>query len=283
MKRALTIVLAILLVFSLAACGGDTKPAGNEPPGSGKAEPEQAGQDEQQEQTGAPVKAGDQNGIISVNYNAYNDAKYEFDDYVLEQSYEHEIVSASLTMATVTELKILEYLLPLEFMGESVKSLGKYDADFELVMFQTAFGDDTEVTHNEDTGYVVKFSDAKGSTIEVKAVYHTDADSLRLEGYKDGDLALVFEYIEIAGGYAAQYHYQTVTGYDKATPIEGLCTYRIIFEGSDGSCARFDNVASQPESILGSVPDAGSFIEGATHWFTITDGSFTGNLGGKAF
>ena len=82
------------------------------------------------------------------------------------------------------------------------------------------------------------------------------------------------------GGYAAIL-LETIIGYDRGTAIEGLCTYRTIFDGDNGSCARFDNVKRPRPS--GSVPDAESFIEGATHWFTIKDGSFTGNLGGEKF
>jgi hypothetical protein len=63
----------------------------------------------------------------------------------------------------------------------------------------------------------------------------------------------------------------------------GLCTYKLIFKGNNGSWARYDNVASEPESILGRTPDAGSFIDGAAHWFTVSDGKFTGNLNGNAF
>jgi hypothetical protein len=70
---------------------------------------------------------------------------------------------------------------------------------------------------------------------------------------------------------------------DKFDAVYGLCTYRLIFAGTNGTCARFDNVSSEPDSILGSIPDPQSFIGGATHWFTIANGEFTGKLNGKDF
>lgn len=291
MKRVLMALMLILLVFSLTGCGGT---AGNEPPQSGQVdagaaeESGAAGQTGQPEQTQQPPQAeepaqADGEGIICDNYRAFFDAKGEFNDYVLEQSEGHEIVSVNLPLATVFELHIFDYLLPLEFMGESIKTLGKYDPDFELVMFQQVCADDVEVFYDEDTGYELKYTDTQGSKVEIKAKYDGDADSLRLEAYKDGVPVLMFEFIKTAGGYAAQYHFETVVRYEMATPIVGLCTYRTIFEESNGSCARFDNVTSEPESIFGKAPDAAAFIEGATHWFSVTNGNFTGNLGGETF
>ncbi len=53
--------------------------------------------------------------------------------------------------------------------------------------------------------------------------------------------------------------------------------------GDNGSCARFDNVKTEPAPIFDNALDAESFIEGVTHRFTIKVGSFTGNLGGEKF
>ncbi len=283
MKRLLTVVLVLLLVFSLAACGGNTETEGKAPSSVGQAESEETGQKEQPIQTEASGEVSDGNGIICINYNDYVNAKDEFYDYVLEQSYDHEVVSVFQSLATVSELNILNYLLPLQFMGESMKSLGKYDAEVELLMFQNLWGDDVEVIYNQDTGYALKGTDTDGSAIEVKAMYDGDADSLRLEGYKDDALALVFEYTRMEGGYAAQYHFKTTISNDKGKPIEGLCTYRTIFEGSNGSSARFDNVNSEPDSIFGNAPDPDTFIEGATHWLTVDNGKFSGRLNKNEF
>ncbi len=293
MKRVLMALMLIFLVFSLIGCGGNNGTAGSEPSQSGQVDAGaaeesgadgQTGQPEQMQQPPQAEEPAQANGkgIICDNYGAFFDAKGEFNDYVLEQSEGHEIVSVSLPLATVFELHILEYLLPLEFMGQSIKTLGKYDPDFEMIMFQQ-WADDVEVFYDEDTGYELKYTDTQGSKVEIKAEYDGDADSLRLEAYKDGVPVLMFEYVKSPGGYAAQYNFETVVRYEMVTPIDGLCTYKIIFEESNGSCARFDNVTSEPESIFGKAPDAAAFIEGATHWFSVTNGSFTGNLGGDTF
>jgi hypothetical protein len=278
--------LVVLLIFSLSACGGNSKSAGNEPSGAEQVEKEPTKPKEskgQTEQAEPPVQAAGQKGIICVGYKAYSDARSKFDKYVLDQSYDHEVVSAALGLAMPDELKIFNYLLTLEFMGESIKSLGKFDANMETIMFQTGWADDAELAYDQDTSYTVKGTDSGGTAMEIRVVYDGDSDCLRLEGYKDGTLDCVFEYISTKGGYAAQYYFETITGYDKFTALEGFCTHRTIFDGTNGSCARFDNVDTEPASIFGSAPDAGSFIDGATHWFTITDGSFTGNLNGEAF
>jgi predicted small lipoprotein YifL len=282
MKRLTAGMLAFLLVLSLAACGGGSEPTDSVPPENGETAPEQAQQPEQAGQAEEPAQANG-GSVICDGYQAFFDAKGEFVDSVIDHGRNHEIVDVSHTLATINELRIFNYLLPLLYMGESVKTMGKFDENLETIMMQTGWADDAKIEYSEGAGYVVKGTGTDGSAMEVRAIYDSDADSVRLEAYADGALELMFEYVKAPGGYAAQYHYIDIIGFDKATPIEGLCTYRIVFNGSNGSCARFDNVEAQPESIFATIPDAAPFIEGATHWFTITDGSFTGSLGGEAF
>lgn len=281
MKRLSAVVLVLLLVFSLGACGSNKNTPGNEAAKTGKTEAEPPRPIKIAE---LPDRPGDTKNIICVSYEAYSDAEDKFSKYVLAESEDHELVSVKFSTVEPTDLKNLHYLLPLRFMGESIKSLGKYDAGFEMIMFKTGWGDDVEVTYNQDTGYVVAHTDDSGSAIQVRAMYDGDTDSLRVEAYKDGVLDLLFEYIRTAGGYAAQYHYEKIAGYEKNsfTPIVGFCTYRLMFERSNGSYARFDLVDAEPDSIFGLVPDEDCFIDGATHWLTITDGKFTGNIGGEA-
>ena len=273
MKRLLIFALVIILIFSVSGCGGNSQPADSFSSDTDQSE---------SEQTESSEKTGDGNGIISVQYKAYTDARAVFEDYVLDQSYDHEIVSVKFTIATASDLKNFTYLLPLMFMGESTKSVGKFDGNMEKTMLEGGWADSVELEYNEDTGYLITGT-LDGSNLEIKTVYDEPTDSLRLEAYKDGALDLVFEYIKTRGGYAAQYYYKTITGFDKNTPIEGLCTFRTIFEGTDGSWARFDNVTSEPTSIYTHAPEGKAFIEGATHWFTIEDGSFTGSLDGEVF
>ena len=282
MKKLISGMLVFLLVLSLAACGGGSGPAESAPPENGEKVPEQAQQPQPTEQ---PAQAGG-GGVICDGYNAFFDAKDEFIDYIVDQSEDHEIVAVKHNLATMNEINVFDHLLPLLYMEQSINSMGKFDENFETTMMQTGWADDAKVEYSESAGYVeyvVKGTDKNGKALEARAKYDSDADSVRLESYVDGALELLFEYVKLPGGYAAQYHFVDVLSMDNFTPVEGLCTRRVIFSGSNGSCARFDNVEAQPESIFGSIPDEESFIEGATHWYTVTDGSFTGNLGGEAF
>ncbi|MCC7571510.1 hypothetical protein KO465_09375 [Candidatus Micrarchaeota archaeon] len=278
MKRLFALTLVFIMFLALAGCGGKSDTAQNKPDDSGQTEPQQTVTD----QTSAPEKASDGEGIICVSYEAYDSAWHAFSDYIVEQSGDHEIVAVHQSTAMPLELKNLNYLLPLSFLGQSQQSLGKFDAAMEAGMLEV-WADDVSLTYDEMGGYLLKGTDTGGSALEIKTRYDGQADSLRLEGYQDGNLDMVFEYSKTPDGYAAQYYYETIIGNDKFTPIYGLCTYRIIITGSNGSCARFDNVSSEPASIFGHVPDEKTFIEGAAHWFTITNGEFAGKLGGKEF
>ena len=272
-------MLVFLLVLSLAACGGGSGPAESAPPENGEKVPEQAQQPQPTEQ---PAQAGG-GGVICDGYNAFFDAKDEFIDYIVDQSEDHEMVSVKHNLATMNEIKVFDHLLPLLYMGSSVETMGEFDENIETIMMQTGWADDAKIEYSGGAEYVVKGTGSDGSALEARAKYDSDADSVRLESYVDGVLELLFEYVKLPGGYAAQYHFVDVLSFDQYTPVEGLCTRRVIFSGRNGSCARFDNVEAQPESIFGTIPDAASFVEGATHWYTVTDGSFTGDLGGEAF
>lgn len=63
-----------------------------------------------------------------------------------------------------------------------------------------------------------------------------------------------------------------------------MCQFRLHWEIRWGLVSnRFDGVNVEPETLLGGVPWEEDFISGATHWFTIANGEFTGKLNGKAF
>lgn len=279
MKKLFALILVLIMLLSLAACGGKSETAQDKPADSEQAKPQQTAS----EPAPAPENTAEGKGIVCVSYEAYDAAWGDFNKHITGQSGDHEIVSVHQSTAMPLELRNLNYLLPLSFLGQSQVSLGKFDAAMETNMLQVGWADDVVLTYDEKEGYLLKGTDTKGSKLEIKVRYDDKADSLRLEGYKDDVLDMVFEYSKTPDGYAAQYHYETVVGNDKLTPIYGLCTYRLLFAGTNGSCARFDNVSSEPDSIFGSIPDKQSFIEGAAHWFTVTGGEFTGNLGGKEF
>lgn len=279
MKKNLVLTLVFIMLLSLAACNGKNETAQDKQGDSGQTESQQTAS----EQTSVPENAGDGKGIVCVGYEAYDDAWSDFNKHINGQSDDHEIVSVHQSAAMPLELENLNYLLPLSFLGQSQVSQGKFDAAMETGMLDAGWADDVVLTYDEKAEYLLKGTDTQGSSLEIKVRYDAEADSLRLEGYKDGALDRIFEYSKTPDGYAAQYHYETVVDMVKFDAVYGLCTYRLIFAGTNGSCARFDNVSSEPDSIFGSIPDEQSFIEGATHWFTITDGEFAGKLGGKEF
>ena len=279
LKKLFALTLVLIMLLSLAACDGKSETAQDKPGDSRQAESQQTAS----EQTSVPENTGDEKGIVCVSYEAYNDAWGDFNKHINGQSDDHEIVSVHQSTAMPLELKNLSYLLPLSVLGQSQVSQGKFDAAMETGMLDAGWADDVVLTYDEEAGYLLKGTDTQGSSLEIKVRYDAKTDSLRLEGYKDGALDMVFEYSKTPDGYAAQYHYEAVVDMVKFDAVYGLCTYRLIFAGTNGSCARFDNVSSEPDSIFGSIPDKQSFIDGATRWFTITDGEFTGKLGGKEF
>jgi len=278
LKKLFAMTLVFIILLSLAACGGKSETTQGKPGDSGQAKSQQT----TSEQRSMPENTGEK-GIVCVSYEAYDDAWGDFNKHITAQSGDHEIVSVHQSTAMPLELKKLNYLLPLSFLGQSQVSQGKFDVAMETGMLDAGWADDVVLTYDEKAGYLLKGTDTQGSSLEIKVRYDDKADSLRLEGYKDGALDMVFEYSKTPDGYAAQYYYEAVVDMVKFDAVYGLCTYRLIFAGTNGSCARFDNVSSEPDSIFGSIPDKQSFIEGATHWFTITDGEFTGKLDGKEF
>ena len=279
MKKLFALTLILIMLLSLAGCGGKSETAQDKAVDSEQVKSQQT----VSEQAPAPENASDGQGIVCVSYEAYDDAWGDFNKHINQQSDDHEIVSVHQSMAMPLELKNLNYLLPLSFLGQSQVSMGKFDAAMETGMLDAGWADDVVLTYDEREGYLLKGTDTQGSKLEIKVRYDAKTDSLRLEGYKDGALDMVFEYSKTPDGYAAQYHYEAVVDMVNFDAVYGLCTYRLIFAGTNGTCARFDNVSSEPDSILGSIPDTQSFIEGATHWFTIANGEFTGKLNGKAF
>ncbi len=220
---------------------------------------------------------------ISGGYNAYEKARDAFDQYTLEQSARDEVFAVNYGLVCAFDLKIFEYVLPLSFIGQSVNSTGRYDEAMETSMLQAGWADDAKLTDNGGGSFLVTGTSGDGGAISISIEYNPDRDDLRLEAQKDGEPALLFEYAKTSGGYAAQYYFKVITGYDSSGAKEQMCVYKTIFNGQNGSCARFDGIDAEPETLLGNVSSEKDFISGATHWFTITDGEFTGKLNGKDF
>ncbi|NLG53659.1 MAG: hypothetical protein GX541_06745 [Clostridiales bacterium] len=276
MKRTFALFLVFIMLLTLAACGGRQPGDDENIQSSG-----QEANNREPEPGDALSDEGD--GIVYASYEAYDNAWSDFNSYIINKSEGHEIVSVHQSTVMPIGLKNFTYLLPLSFLGQSYAMSGKFDPDLEAGMLQKAWSKDVKLSYDENQGYLLTGTDDAGSALELKVRYDKKSDSLRLEAYKDGALELLFEYCKTPDGYAAQYHCQDVVGMDKTDAVYGLCTYRLIFAGENGSCSRFDNVTSEPDSIYGGGFDKQSFIEGATHFFTIADGEFAGKLGGQDF
>lgn len=275
MKKILSLILAlILLVGIITGCAGEK---------SQTAAPSGANNQNEAEDGGKLTEAEKQKPIISVSYNAYKEAREDFDKYTLEQSHSHEVVNIQYGLVCAFDLIIFNYVLPLHFIGESVNISGHYDEAMETIMMQKGWAEDAKLTDNGDGSLLLTGTSGDGGAMNIRIEYDPDRDDLRLEAQKDGEPVLLFEYAKNGGGYAAQYYFKAITSHDFGVAKEQMCVYKTIFDGQNGSCARFDGVNSEPDTLLGGVPSEKDFISGATHWFTITNGEFTGNLCGKAF
>lgn len=285
MRKILSLILVLILLAGIiTGCTGEKSQA---------AAPSEANNQNETEAVTAknsPIESGrksteaeKQKPTISVSYNAYKEACDAFDKYTLEQSHSHEVVSIQYGLVCAFELKIFDYVLPLHFIGESVNTLGHYDEAMETMMMQKGWAEDAKLTDNGDGSLLLTGTSVDGGAMSIKIEYHPDRDDLRLEAQKGGEPVLLFEYAKNGSGYVAQYYFKTITGYDSGVAKEQMCVYKTIFDGQNGSCARFDGVNSEPDTLLGRVPSEKDLISGATHWFTITNGEFTGNMGGKAF
>lgn len=283
MRKFLSLTLALILLAGIitGCAGGKSQTAA--PSGANNQNESEAGstQNTPAENSGKSTQQG--KATISAGYNAYKQARDAFDQYTLEQSARDEVFAVSYGLVCAFDLKIFEYVLPLVFIGESINSTGRYDEAMETSMLQAGWADDAKLTDNGDGSFLVTGTSSDGGAMSIRIEYNPDRDDLRLEAQKDGESALLFEYAKNGGGYAAQYYFKAITGHDFSGAKEQMCVYRTIFDGQNGSCARFDGIDAEPETLLGGVPSEEDFISGATHWFTIANGEFTGKLNGKVF
>lgn len=217
---------------------------------------------------------------ISGGYGAYKDARDAFERYALDMSNYYGPVALNIRLVSVFEGEIYFYLLPLDFIGLSIESLGYFDESMEATWIKMAFAGDGEMVISSDGSYLLTGTSAEGKSMALQIEYRPEEDELRLEVQEDGKLILLFEYIKNKEGYAAQYYFKAAIGYYEGAP-KAMCVYKTIFDGLNGSCARFDGVESKPQSLFGRAPLDKEFLIGATHWFTLANGKFTGLLNGK--
>lgn len=284
MKKLLALLICLMLTLSLFACGGDTEPIeNNEDQLNIEDSNNDTVEDTESQEADSNIQPTENKNTLSTFYEAYHEIKSAFDDHILEQSTDHEVVSVSISIVSPSELKLFSYLLPLSLIGSSSTATAEFDKDMELLGLQVAWLDDADINYDGAGNYQLSGTDRNDDRISVKIMHDIEADSIRLEGYKNETLELIFEYVKTSDGYAAQYYYEDTTGSVKFQPIIELCNYKLLFDGENGTYARFDGVESEPASIYCNAPDASTFTEGATHWFTLTDGQFTGNISGTEF
>lgn len=290
MRKILSLLLALILILSvMTGCNeGATKsngvPAADSQSGAETPNEDMGPGTNQEAQTATAHSQG--TVAVCAGYDAYIQARDAFDEYTRKQSEAHEIVGPQYGMVCAFELPILEYLLPLSFIGQSVTTLGHYDEAMENGMLQTGWAEDAKLTDHGDGSFSLTGTATDGSALSLYVEYDPVQDNLRLEAQKDGETALLFEYAKKAGGYVAQYYFMAKTGYDftgGGGAVKQMCVYKTIFDGQNGSCARFDGVDTEPDTLLGGLPSEEDFINGATHWFTIHQGKFTGRLNEATF
>ena len=269
MKKLLAVVICLLLAFSMVGCGGAETA-------------QQSEQSKSADEAGVPAASGDRQALICDNYEAFNNAKHAYENHIMDASEDHEVVSIHRTQVIVLGNTIFHYLLPLSLLGQSVNITGNFDVSMEKTMLEQGWADNVSLVDNGDGSYQIT-GEKDGDKWKLDVAYDAATDSLRLVGYENDKLGLVFEYCKLGKGYAAQYYFEDVTSYEQAQPVYQWCNYRLVFEGTNGSSARFEGVESEPASIFKNPPDPDTWFSGATQWLTITDGSFTGKLSGTEF
>lgn len=273
MKRTLALLTCILLTFTLFACGNNSDKVNNNNNNNEKTE------ETQKQQNNSKTSAN--RNVLQESYESFRQMKSSFDDLVLEVSEEHNILP--INSIGPSEMNILTYILPLSVVGNTIKTTGKFDKDLEIIGLNAAWLNDCDINYEGDGNYQLNGFDRKGNKIDVKIMHDPDKDSTRLVAHNNETLALVFEYVKTDDGYAAQYYYEDTTRFENYQPIVEFCKFMIVFDEKNGTYARFNGVDTEPTSIYSNPPDTSTIAEGATSWFTLTDGQITGNIKGEEF
>lgn len=288
MKKIFVFILSMMLIFSLCACVANKSQS-----------PDLPSEDSSQGDSGNEVDLPDEEpfeesgGTNSKNdvidgergYEAFHDARMAFDNYIIDNSPAEETIMHSQSLVLIPDIEIFDYITPLIYWGETLEDGELAQKDIVMSVF-TGEGKrfiSADLQRESANKYTMTIDKDEGGQIFIQVDYRSDIDALRLEADDSGERALLFEYIRTDDGYAAQYYFSTAVG---STYGEGLtkamCVFRTIFSGNNGSYARFDDV-DEPATILDGVPDEQEFIDGATHWLTVKDNKFTGELKGTAF
>lgn len=292
MKKILILLIYIMLVFTLVACGGngvkddDVSIIDNSNDTYSSTEDSEEENTEEQnphEQAASTNKSNNSSKAIYESFEEFNDASTSLGKHILEVSNDNEFVLENQGIFNSYDIAPFNYIYPLFGIGKSVETAGKFDVEMETTVLQIAWYKDASISYDNANSYQLSGTDKKGDKIKIDIMYDSKVDSLRLEGYKNDVLESIFEYIKTPNGYAAQHYCEEITRSEGYNPVFEFCTFRTIFEGTNGTFARFDGVDSEPDSIYCNVPDDDTFIDGASHWLNITDGEFKGNIRGTEF
>lgn len=281
MKKLFVVIISMLLIFSLCACGANKNHNADSLTENSNIS-ELADEEELEESAGQNSTKDTKND--GNNYRDFLDAWTEFSDYVSDNSPKDENIAQYRDMVLDTEVGIDDYMRPLFYWGETLDDNELLAKDALINMF-TRGGEryrSMDLQRESNNRYTMTVETNEGEQILIKVDYYPEKDAVHLLAENNGEQALLFECVNITGGYAAQYYYNAVVGRTYGALKKAMCTYRIIFSGTDGSAARFDD-AEEPASIIDGVPGEQEFIAGATHWLTVKNGEFTGELNGFGF
>ena len=290
MKKILVVILSLLLVFTISACRTNRTKGPDVPSRNSNfqsdLDDEDIFEEELDEELFEDIDDTDSSyyaGGIKNYFLDYNNARLEFGRYVIDNG--SDIAKAHyLPTLTNPELDIFDYLTPLFYWGETLddNDLAQKEEFISMLIGDDRILKSIDLERKSDNMYRTIMETHEGDISIIDVEYNPDKDALRLVAEHNGEQALIFEYAKTSGGYASQFYYYDILGGTYGNPIEGMCVYRIIFAGNDGSFARFDHV-EEPASIMEGAPDEQEFIEGATHWLTVKNGKYTGNIEGEAF
>ncbi|WP_033117667.1 hypothetical protein [Intestinimonas butyriciproducens] len=277
MKKLLIAIFSMMLILSLCACGANTTEGSNTPSADSRNQSELPDEELFNE-------IGGTNSTKDGGYEAFSDARLEFDHYVMEKSSEEEIVMYNQSLVLTPETEVFDYMTPLIYWGETLddEELAGKEIVLGLLAGEEKSNQSADLQKESDNRYTMTIETKKGEQIVIRVEYNPDIDALRLVAENSGEHALLFEYAKTGDGYAAQFYFNAIVGGTYGAQNKSMCVYKTIFSGKDGSCARFDGVG-EPVSLLEGVPDEQAFIDGATHWFTLKDDKFTGELDGTTF
>jgi hypothetical protein len=282
MKKVFILIISIMLAISISACGGNK----TDSPDISTVDSNNYMElpDEDPEEDIVDTKATKISDSITDKFKEFSDAETEFDHHVYEISHKVETVSLHQNAVMITDMKVLDHMLPLYLWGETLDDTELAEQDIATSVFE---GEDRsfrkyDLERESENRYRVTMETHDDQLIISQIDYYPDLDALRLETVNNGSLELVFEYAKIKDGYAAQYYFETIIGGTYGAPKRAMCAYKTVFSGLKGSKARFEDV-EEPPSIIGNVPKEEDIIKGATDWLTIKDGNITGELRGESF